>query len=102
MLPSDRWDEHSEEFDRVERLLDQVWVVPDAAKNELEVQVLHTHRNWILWRAELGDPTYRLFTGGNNLFHETVTYHESIHAERDYRGLDAPRLIEGVDDELDH
>jgi hypothetical protein len=92
MLPSDQWDDYSEEFDRVEKLLDSAFEVERPPKNECEISLIQTHQNWILWRAQLGDQSYKLFTGGQSFWTPPVTYHESAHKESDFPGLGVPKL----------
>lgn len=78
MLPSDRWDERAEEFDRVEKALDEVYELERTPESEALISVINIHQNWIVWRARLGDPTYKFFTGGEALFwREPVHYEEA-------------------------
>jgi len=93
-LPSDQWDERADYFDAKEKLLDE-WVV--LSENELEETQemrFNTHQNWIFWRAQLQDPTYHYFTGGNFFWPKPVTYHDSEHLASDF----PDGILEGVDE----
>lgn len=91
-LPSDQWDMFSGEFDRIEKLLDSMFEVERPSKEELEVSLVQTHQSWILWRAQLGDMSYKLFTGGNEFWARPVTYHASGHQECEFPGLGGVKL----------
>jgi hypothetical protein len=93
-LPSSDWDKHAKQFDAQEKMLDAHIVIPKDSKVEHEMSIFNTHQNWIFWRAQLQDPTYHLFTGGNLFWPKPVTYHNSEHKASDF----ANGILEGVDE----
>lgn len=85
---SDEWDRHAESFDKVEKMLEQIFI----PSNTIELHKDKTpwfidnyvKRRWIEWAFEHNDQTYLKYTGEKPLMHTHVKYNDSIHSNIDH------------------
>ena len=86
-LRSDEWDRHAAHFDTVEQLLDASWEFPEVPYHLADIRRLHTLNLWITWSSER-NMDYLEYTGGKPFSVPQLPYHDSIHSEKDFPGLE--------------
>jgi len=84
--PSDQWDriDHSAKF----KLLESVWGVsakPEDLTKDFSFLVYTNLKRWIEFAVAHGDSTVRQLIGGGALGVPAVKYHNSIHADLDFK-----------------
>ena len=96
---SDNWDKHAPVYDKVEKMLDEIFVPCDtlALCKKDAPWFVHNYvkRQWIEWAFEHNDKTYLEFTDGEPLLKSHMKYNDSIHSNIDYESnFDKERVHE--------
>ncbi len=81
--PSDKW-VHSQEHERLEYMLDQVFVQPPDRTPQPAHHVIHVQRMWIERAWQIGDETVFKFADQYQFQPPTVRYEESDHKAEDF------------------
>jgi hypothetical protein len=82
MGPSDKW-VHSTEHERLEYMLDQIFVQPPDRTPQPAHQMIHVQRMWIEKAWQKGDETVFNFAESNRFQPPPVHYEDSDHEAKD-------------------
>ena len=76
--PSNELPDMTDEEKYVETIL--MAIMPAGMHGSIQHDHLdaYTMKKWIFWAYRYGDPTYKEFTDGSDLFPQTVTYHQEV------------------------